>query len=233
MLVDSRTAEARSAQEAAEGANRAKSRFLAVLSHELRTPLTPVLLSVDCLLNDEKTPEEREHLEMIRRNIELEARLVDDLLDVSRIECDRLRLNLEIVDVHMAIARAVEVCAAEIEASGLKINLELHAQTHHAHADCARLIQVFWNLIRNAVKFAAPDGTLRIMTWDETANQNEARDNRLVAEFHDTGVGIDADMLEKIFEPFEQGSIELRREAAASAWGCRSAGRLSRHTAAA
>lgn len=71
------------------------------------------------------------------------------------------------------------------------------------------------------------------MTWDETANQNEARDNRLVAEFHDTGVGIDADMLEKIFEPFEQGSIELRREAAASAWGCRSAGRLSRHTAAA
>ena len=210
VLVDRRTAEARSAQEAAEGANRAKSRFLAVLSHELRTPLTPVLLSVDCLLNDEKTPEEREHLEMIRRNIELEARLVDDLLDVSRIECDRLRLNIEIVDVHMAIARAVEVCAAEIKASGLKINLELRAQMHHARADCARLIQVFWNLIRNAVKFASPDGTLRITTWDETSNQNDARDNRLVAEFHDTGVGIDADMLEKIFEPFEQGSIELR-----------------------
>ena len=210
VLVDSRTSEARAAQAAAEGANRAKDRFLAVLSHELRTPLTPVLLSVDCLLYDERRCEAREQLEMIRRNVELEARLVDDLLDVSRIGCDRLTLNLEKVDVHQSIARAAEVCSAEIKQSGLKIFLDLQAEKHTVYADNARLIQVCWNLIRNAVKFALRDGTLKISTRAENSDDTKSGEVRLVVEFHDSGVGIDPDMLEKIFEPFEQGAVELR-----------------------
>jgi ligand-binding sensor domain-containing protein/signal transduction histidine kinase/DNA-binding NarL/FixJ family response regulator len=209
VLVDRRTAEARAAQAAAEGANNAKNRFLAVLSHELRTPLTPVLLSVDCLLNDEPVPEAREQLEMIRRNVELEARLVDDLLDVSRIECDRLKLELELVDVHQAIARATEVCSEDIKKSGLKILLQLHAQSHYSRADQARLIQVFWNLIRNAAKFATPNGSLSISTREEKSDGINGN-LRLVIEFQDTGIGIDPDMLEKIFDPFEQGSVDLR-----------------------
>jgi ligand-binding sensor domain-containing protein/signal transduction histidine kinase/CheY-like chemotaxis protein len=210
VLVDRRTAEARSAQAAAEGANRAKNRFLAVLRHELRTPLTPVLLSVDCLLQDEPAPEAREQLEMIRRNIELEARLVDDLLDVSRIECDRLKLELEIVDVHQAIARAIEVCSEDVRTSGLRVVMRLRALAHHAHADQARLIQVFWNLIRNAARFALPGGTLTISTRNEKPATTENGEPRLIVEFQDSGMGIDSEMLEKIFEPFEQGSVELR-----------------------
>jgi signal transduction histidine kinase/ligand-binding sensor domain-containing protein/DNA-binding NarL/FixJ family response regulator len=209
VLVDRRTTEARAAQAAAEGANRAKDRFLAVLSHELRTPLTPVLLAVDCLLNDEHTADAHEQLEMIRRNVELEARLVDDLLDVSRIECDRFKLDLELVDVHKAIAQAIEVCSAEIKKSGLKIEQELRAESHHTRADQARLIQIFWNLIRNAVKFISPGGTLLITTRDFMDDHASNRDLRLVVEFQDTGIGIDPDMLEKIFEPFEQGSVPL------------------------
>src|SRR5262249_33523512 len=114
VLVDQRTAEARAAQAAAERANRAKDHFLAVLSHELRTPLTPVLLSVSHLLKEELAPEVRRHLEMIRRNLELETRLVDDLLDLSRIERGQLSLDLEWVDVHAVIGRALEVCFAEV-----------------------------------------------------------------------------------------------------------------------
>ena len=209
VLVECRTAEARAAQAAAERANQAKDRFLAVLSHELRTPLTPVLLSIGCLLEDEKGPGAREQLEMIRRNVELEARLVDDLLDISRIERDRLKLDFELVDVHLAIARAAEICTADVNKSGLKIIFDLRAQSHHARADQARLIQVFWNLIRNAVKFASPDGTLTIRTNNEKAGASLDGGRILVVEFQDTGIGIEPDMLEKIFDPFEQGSVEL------------------------
>ena len=194
VLVERRTAEARAAQESAENASRAKDRFIAVLSHELRTPLTPVLLSVDCLLDDNLAPQVREHLEMIRRNVELEARLVDDLLDVSRIERDQFRLDLQVVDVHQAISRAVEVCSAEVRKRGLIVAQQLHARSHHVQGDYARLIQIFWNLIHNAAKFTPFGGTLAIVS----TNQNSAEKNDgsfdIVIDFQDTGAGIDPEL---------------------------------------
>jgi signal transduction histidine kinase/ActR/RegA family two-component response regulator len=227
-MVERHTALARAAQLAAEQANRAKDQFLAVLSHELRTPLTPVLLSVTTLLDDEMSPEARVHLEMIRRNVELEARLVDDLLDVSRIARGQLSLELETVDVHEVVASALEVCFAEVFTAEVKVVERLAAERHFARADYARLMQVFWNLIRNAAKFAPPDTTLTVRSHNEpacTAGQEPAGSGSravgaidtgaqlLVIEFQDTGIGIEPEMLERIFEPFERGAEELHRRA--------------------
>jgi signal transduction histidine kinase/CheY-like chemotaxis protein len=221
-LVEQRTAEARAAQEAAEQGSRAKDQFLAVLSHELRTPLTPVLLSVGNLLEDDDTPPAvREHLEMIRRNIELEARLVGDLLDVSRIERGHLRLELELLDVHEVIGRALEVCFAELFTAELEVVEKLKAESHYARADYARLMQIFWNLIRNAAKFAPPGRRLTIRSFNEGPDRSvsesafagapEPHGRLLVVEFQDNGIGIEPEMLGRIFDPFEQGSEESRR----------------------
>ena len=141
------------AKEMAEAASHAKDRFLAVLSHELRTPLTPVLIAVVSLLESKPDSALVPTLEMIRRNIELEARLIDDLLDLSRIVRGRLRLELEVVDIHKLIRRAMEICRDETLVAGLHVLTDLKAQHHHVRADHARIMQVVWNLIRNAAKF--------------------------------------------------------------------------------
>ena len=103
-------------------------------------------------------------LEMIRRNIELEARLIDDLLDLSRIVRGRLRLDLEVVDIHKLIRRAMEICRDETLVAGLHVLTELKAPHHHVTADHARIMQVVWNLIRNAAKFTPAGGRLTIRT---------------------------------------------------------------------
>ena len=112
----------RVAKELAEAASRAKDRFLAVLSHELRTPLTPVMIAVSSLIESGPDPAILPELEMIRRNIELESRLIDDLLDLSRIARGRLRLDLEAVDMHQALRRAVEICRDETFVAGLEVD---------------------------------------------------------------------------------------------------------------
>ncbi len=136
---------------------RAKDQFLAQLSHELRNPLSPVITMVAELeVYAEALPATREPLEIIRRNVELEARLIDDLLDVTRISSGKLQLATETVDVHRMMALALEICQRDIEDKELRLELELRARDHYAVADPARLQQVFWNLIKNAVKFT-PD----------------------------------------------------------------------------
>jgi signal transduction histidine kinase/ActR/RegA family two-component response regulator len=216
-LAERRAQVAREAQEAAERANRAKDAFLAVVSHELRTPLVPVLLSAGALLEEDLAPEAREHVEVIRRNVALEARLVDDLLDVSRIERGKLGLELELVDVHEVITRALEVCFAEVFTAEVKVVERLAAAAHHARADHARLMQVFWNVIRNATRYAPSGTTLLIRSFNEPAGASEGNPGfaateapepggeRLVIEFQDSGIGIEPDQLDRIFEPFERG----------------------------
>ncbi len=197
----------------AEAASHAKDRFLAVLSHELRTPLTPVLIAVSSLLESKPEPSLLPTLEMIRRNIELEARLIDDLLDLSRIFRGRLRLDLEIVDIHQVIRRAMEVCRDETLVSGLSVMTELKAPRHHVMADHSRIMQVVWNLIRNAAKFTPAGGRLTIRTLNAPAAADRAADNnspRLTIEFEDTGIGIEPEVLPRIFDPFEQGDDDLR-----------------------
>ncbi len=195
--------------QAAQAAGRAKDRFLAVLSHELRTPLTPILLAASAIVEGEGVVSPST-LEMIRRNVELEARLIDDLLDVARIGRGDLRLELEILDAHESIRRAVAICQEQTRMAGLTVELDLGAAAHHVRADPARLLQVSWNLIGNAARCATAGGTLTIRTSNPPTSAGGLAQESLVVEFQDTGIGIEPGLRERIFEPFVQGESELR-----------------------
>ena len=192
------------AKEQAESANRAKDRFLAVLSHELRTPLAPVLALAGAWEQDETVPAElRGDLAMIRRNVELEVRLIDDLLDMTRIARGKLRLALEPVDAHALLRHAVQTCpAAELERKRLSLELDLCATHAVINADAARFHQVLWNLLNNAVKFTPDGGRVTVRTWNEPAGH-------LAVEVADSGIGIDSHVLPRIFDAFEQGAEDV------------------------
>jgi PAS domain S-box-containing protein len=186
------------ARDEAEAAARAKDQFLAVLSHELRTPLTPVLMSVYALLGDQATPAKvRSVLEMIQRNIQLEARLIDDLLDLSRITHNKVELQLDDLDIHQVVQDAIDVCRNDIENKKLQLVVELDAMRSHVRGDAARLQQVFWNLLKNAAKFTPAGGRLSVQSYNYKGSVR--------VDVTDTGMGIDRHLLPKIFTPFEQG----------------------------
>jgi len=199
--------ELREAKEAAEAANRAKDQFLAALSHELRTPLTPVLALASALEEDEDLPVRVRHaLGVIRRNVELEARLIDDLLDLTRISRGKLELRREVVDVRQLLAHAIEVCcSAELASGRIRLGLDLGAREHRVWADSPRLTQVFWNLLHNAVKFSPEGGEIHVRSWDEDDGR------ALVVQVCDTGIGIAPDLLPRIFDAFEQTDRQITR----------------------
>ena len=185
------------AREEAETANRAKDGFLAMLSHELRTPLTPVITHLFNLTADERMPAELHHsLEVIRRNVELEARLIDDLLDLSRVGSGKFHLEPTVVDVHELLKNALEICQPDIAAKQLQLRMDLSAEDVHVNADPARLQQVFWNIVKNAVKFTAK-GSIHVST-------DTHEDGTVTITVRDTGVGIDRALLGRVFHPFEQ-----------------------------
>jgi len=191
------------ARDAVELASRAKDQFIAALSHELRTPLTPVLTTLDLLTDDKEFPESlRPFLELIRRNVEIETRLIDDLLDMTRIAKGKLRLAESDVDLHAVLADVLEICRKDIDRSGLRVVTRLHAGNPFLRGDRDRLSQVFWNVIHNATKFTPEGGLITIRTSNDEAG-------RVIVEVQDTGAGIEPADLERIFEPFEQRS-ELR-----------------------
>jgi signal transduction histidine kinase/CheY-like chemotaxis protein len=185
-------------------ANTAKDQFLALLSHELRNPLSPVITMVSELDKMTDSPDARNALEIIRRNVELEARLIDDLLDITRIAHGKLQLTPETIDAHRAIHRALEICQREIEAKGLEVRLDLAANAFHVKADPARFQQVLWNLIKNAVKFT-PRGSITISSVNDGAG-------RIIVEVADTGIGITRERLGRIFKPFDQGESAITRQ---------------------
>lgn len=185
-------------------ANTAKDQFLALLSHELRNPLSPVIAMVSELDKMTDSPEGRNALEIIRRNVELEARLIDDLLDITRIAHGKLQLTPEAIDAHGAIHRALEICQREIDGKHLDVRLDLAATAYHVKADPARFQQVLWNLIKNAVKFT-PRGLITIRSTNDGAG-------RLIIEVTDTGIGITRERLARIFKPFEQGESSITRQ---------------------
>ena len=193
------------ARAEAERANRAKDRFLAILSHELRTPLTPVLAAASALeVQADLSPEVREDIEMIRRNVELEARLINDLLDMTRIISGKLHLSMETVDVHAALHNALAICEADLQAKGLRVALDVQARDHLVHGDFTRLQQVFWNLLKNAVKFTPADGTITVRTSTPADVSRDAgsRPSSILVTVEDTGIGIAPEVLPRIFEAF-------------------------------
>ncbi|MGV3531484.1 MAG: response regulator, partial [Chthoniobacteraceae bacterium] len=194
------------AKEVAEAANRAKDHFLAVLSHELRTPLTPVLALLSDRRGDQSLPKElRDDLEMIHRNVELEARLIDDLLDLTRITRGKLELRREDVDAGPLLQHALQVCTPHEGQPGAKIETQFEATHTVVFGDSSRLIQVWWNLLRNALKFTPDDGTI-ILRTSNAPNPAEPGQPLLIVEVIDTGIGIAPEVLPRIFNAFEQGS---------------------------
>ncbi len=193
-------AEARSAREEAEQANRAKDNFLATLSHELRTPLTPVLLCVSALEQEGAIePEFREQLAMIRRNVELEARLIDDLLDHTRIANGKFQLvQSGPVDVHSLLLHTEQIVGSDARQKSIHLQFDLTASEHHVGGDEARLHQVFWNVMKNAIKFTPTGGRVIVRTANPAPGQ-------FAVTVQDTGAGIDPQMLPVIFRVFGQG----------------------------
>ncbi|HEX8077863.1 MAG TPA: ATP-binding protein, partial [Chthoniobacterales bacterium] len=203
-LVEDKTRDMTLRQELI-GANAAKDQFLALLSHELRNPLSPVIAMVGELeASAGESPEVRRALEVIRRNVELEARLIDDLLDVTRISKGKLQLSVETASVHEILQRSYEICREEIAAKDLKIEFRLRAEQAFVEGDPARLQQVFWNLIKNSVKFTPAKGRIVIETSNPAPNTLEIRTT-------DTGIGIEADQIDRIFNAFEQGQSSITR----------------------
>ncbi len=203
-LVEDKTRDVTLRQELI-GANAAKDQFLALLSHELRSPLAPVIAMVGEL--EAEVPDSqsvREALEVVRRNVELEARLIDDLLDVTRISKGKLQLSFETICVHQILQRAYEICREEIEAKNLEVEFRLRAVHTHVEGDPARLQQVFWNLIKNSVKFTPEKGRITIATLNPEPDKIEAR-------IIDTGIGVEHETIDKIFNAFEQGQADITR----------------------
>jgi PAS domain S-box-containing protein len=205
------------AKEAAESANREKDQFLAIVSHELRTPLTPVLATVAMLEHDEKVPAELQpELQMIRRNVEVEARLIDDLLDINRIARGKLDLHRQVVDVRVLLQHAMEnYCVPPAAKKGIRLSMDVRASETHVFVDSSRITQVFWNLLQNACKFTPQGGSIHVRAYNEFRHVDLAKDvfpaekdppmADLVVEISDTGMGIGADTLPRIFNAFEQG----------------------------
>jgi len=176
-----------------------RDRFLAILSHELRTPLMPVLLGVSELEEDERFAEARPTLAMLRRNLKLQCQILDEFHDFVALGQQKLRINLQSMDVHEAIRTALEVCRSEVSAARVTVLLDFRASDTMVRADSVKLQQVLWNLLKNAVKFSTAGTEISITSANEIPGT-------VTIEIVDHGLGIEPEYLPLIFDPFHQGS---------------------------
>jgi signal transduction histidine kinase/CheY-like chemotaxis protein len=192
-------------RRAAEAASRAKDDFLATVSHELRTPLTAILGWTHVIKMGIADPQEVSHgAEVIARNVHIQAQLIDDLLDLSRIVTGKLRLNLERVELARVIAAAVDAVKPASDAKRIRIECTIEPIAEVVSGDAGRLQQVFWNLLSNAVKFTPGGGRIQVVL-----NRADSGAQIIVT---DTGEGIRADFLPHIFERFRQADASAARE---------------------
>ncbi|GAB6194764.1 hybrid sensor histidine kinase/response regulator [Lysobacter xanthus] len=192
------------ARDALAETARRKDQFLAMLGHELRNPLAPVRNALHLLMADgHLVDEDVELCGMMKRQVDHMVRLVDDLIDVSRISRGTIELRRENLDLAAVLGHAIEQSRPLVEAGGHALDIELPAEPLRVHADPVRLAQVFANLLNNAAKYAEPNG--RIVVRAE-------RDRRQVRiRVRDHGIGIEPEMLPHVFELFTQGRREAHR----------------------
>jgi PAS domain S-box-containing protein len=187
------------ARDDALAANQAKDAFLATLSHELRTPLNPALLVASDAADNEALPENiRADFRMIANNISLQARLIDDLLDFSRIVHGKLAMERRPLDLHETVRAAAATIQGEMAAKGIRLSISFPASSPVVDGDPVRLRQVFWNVLKNALKFTPPGGRIDIAAAERPSGESEIR-------ISDTGIGMRPQELARIFFPFVQG----------------------------
>lgn len=180
-------------------ASHAKDDFLATLSHELRTPLNPVLLlASDAMANRDLPPRVRADFNTIRKNVEMEARLIDDLLDLTRIERGKIILEKHLINLRSVLQDAIAQVREEMNQKHIALDLQLRATQQTVFADAVRLQQIFWNLLKNAVKFTPDGGQITVET--------ESSADKLLVRISDTGIGMTPDELAGIFTAFSQGN---------------------------
>jgi PAS domain S-box-containing protein len=184
-------------EKEAKAATQARDHFIAMLSHELRTPLTPVMAAVSAALRaDHGPPNMKKTFAMIARNIEAERRLIDDLLDTTRIAHGKLRVDRAPIDLHGVVEEAIDLLESDLKRKNLAVLVDLAADQCWVYADGGRLRQVFWNLLQNAVKFSAEGSHITVCSWN--------RDKDLMVEVTDTGVGMEPEAMNRLFTPFHQ-----------------------------
>ena len=187
------------ARRAAERQNELKDQFLATLSHELRSPLTPILGWVTMLRSEQVGPAELAHaLEVIERNARLQAQLVEDLLDVSRIMSGKLRIEPAPIDLRSVVERGLDAVRGAAQKRRIELNVELGPAPVRVLGDPERLQQVVWNLAANSVKFSAEGASVEVKV--------EADGQLARLRVRDDGVGISAEFLPHAFEHFQQAS---------------------------
>jgi len=164
-----------------------------------------VIAALDALqIELSQSTESKAALAMIRRNVELESQLIDDLLDLTQIAKNKLQLKFDSIDAHQAISNVVEMCRAEADTRKLQAHLDLRAGAHYVSADAAKFQQIIWNLLKNAIKFTNENGNV-------TISSSNPSPQILTIAVRDTGVGIEPEILERIFDPFERGDRSFQR----------------------
>ena len=188
------------ARDEAVRASRAKDDFLAALSHELRTPLNPVLLlATDAANNKSLPPDLLADFAIIRKNVELEARLIDDLLDLTRITKGKMVLENQLVDMQVVMRDALTTIQSDVETRGIRLVLDIAPGEALVRGDPVRLQQVLWNVLKNAVKFTSKGGRV-------TMSSDLSPDGRtMIIRVIDTGIGLSPSEVETVFEAFSQG----------------------------
>jgi signal transduction histidine kinase len=185
----------RSRERKAQATIRAKDEFVAMLGHELRSPLAPILLALDLIALDAGDTHEREH-RIIARQVHQLARLVDDLLDVARLESGKIELRREPVEAADIVSRAIETAGPLIESKNHTLTVEVPAEGLEIDGDVSRLTQVIGNLLTNAAKYTPSNGYISVTA--------ERRGSMVVLRVRDAGIGISAQMLPRIFDLFAQ-----------------------------
>ncbi len=198
-------AEERKLRSNAEEANRLKDEFVATTSHELRTPLSTILGWTEILLRRNQQDDLKEGLAAIDRSTRLQVQLIDDLLDMSRIATGKMKLNMQLVEVHELLTDVVRANTPEATKKGVTIVFEPSNDEYVLRADPERLSQIFSNIISNAIKFTPAEGKIMVDVRVED-------DRQVSISITDTGEGIDAPLLDSIFQRFRQANASLSRK---------------------
>jgi signal transduction histidine kinase len=184
---------------AAEQANAAKTRFLAMVSHELRNPLGPILMAVTTIESDPNiSAKAKEELQTIRRSVAVQVRLIEDLVDVARVVNGKLKFIVTLMDLHDSLKAAIRSCQDGLQDKHLELRTDFGASKTLVYGDAGRLQQVFWNLLRNAIKFTPDGGWISVRTYNESSEW-------IAVDIADSGIGIEDIAFSHIFTAFDQG----------------------------